>query len=189
MSRLISITHLDDIPTPYQDTHIHALFAYHNLNRPFDDYTQARLLIGMCMDHRKRLRIPANFAYILRTGGANLRYNEFQVSYALAVGGVGTIALIGHNNCGMVNLIARKEQFISGLVEKIGWQRNLAEDHFTHFAPMFEIVNEVDFVMNEAERLRTRYPGILVVPMLYKVEDNLLYLIEEEGPLVKTKLA
>ena len=132
------------------------------------------------MDHRKRLRIPANFAYIIRTGGANLRYNEFQVSYALAVGGVDSIALIGHNNCGMVNLIAKKEQFVSGLIEKAGWQRNLAEDHFLHFAPMFEIGNEVDFVMNEANRLRLRYPGILVAPMIYRVEDNLLYLIGED---------
>jgi carbonic anhydrase len=179
MSRLISITQIEDIPPAYQETHIHALLAYHNLKRPFDNYIQAPLLIGMCMDHRKRLRIPANFAYIIRTGGANLRYNEFQVSYALAVGCVDTIALIGHNDCGMVNLIARKEQFVSGLIEKAGWQRNLAEDHFLHFAPMFEIGNEVDFVMNEANRLRLRYPGILVAPMLYQVEDNLLYLIEE----------
>ena len=34
--------------------------------------------------------------------------------------------------------------------------------------------------MNEANRLRLRYPGILVAPMLYKVEDNLLYLVEED---------
>jgi carbonic anhydrase len=132
------------------------------------------------MDHRKRLRIPTNFAYIIRTGGANLRYNEFQVSYALAVGGVDTIALIGHNNCGMVNLIAKKDEFVSGLIEKAGWQTNLAEDHFLHFAPMFEIGNEIDFTLSEAVRLRLRYPGVLVAPMLYKVEDNLLYLIEED---------
>ena len=180
MSQLTSIKDIDDIPPAYQDTHISALIAYHNLKRPFDLYAQAPLLIGMCMDHRKRLRIPANFAYIIRTGGGNLRYNEFQVSYALAIGGVESIALIGHNNCGMVNLIAKKEEFVSGLVEKAGWQRNLAEDHFTHFAPMFEIGNEIDFVMNEANRLRLRYPGVLVAPMLYKVEDNLLYLVEED---------
>jgi carbonic anhydrase len=180
ISRLISITHLDDIPPAYQDTHIHALIGYHNLNRPFDEYVQAPVLIGMCMDHRKRLRIPANFAYVIRTGGANLRYNEFQVSYALAVGGVDTIALIGHNDCGMVNLAAKKSQFIEGLVEKAGWEKNVAEDHFMHFAPLFEIGNEVDFIMNEANRLRLRYPGILVAPMLYRVEDNLLYLIGED---------
>jgi carbonic anhydrase len=180
MSRLIPISQIADIPPVYQDTHIHALLAYHNFNRPFDDFMQAPLLIGMCMDHRKRLRIPANFAYIIRTGGANLQNNEFQVSYALAVGGVNSIALIGHSNCGMVNLNAKKEQFVNGLVERTGWKRNLAEDHFMHFAPMFEIGNAVDFVLSEAQRLRNRYPGILVAPMFYRVEDNLLYLIEAD---------
>ena len=107
-------------PQSTVDTPIGFLLEYHNLNRPFDNYTQAPLLIGMCMDNRKRLRIPDNFAYIIRTGGANLRYNEFQVSYAIAVGGVNSIALIGHKNCGMVNLIARKEQFVKWLVEE-GW--------------------------------------------------------------------
>ena len=34
-----------------------------------------------------------------------------------------------------------------------------------HFAPMFEIGNEVDFVMSEVKRLRLRYPGVLVAPM------------------------
>ena len=183
MNQLISITQIRDIPPAYLHTPIHGLLAYHNLNHPFDDFTQAPLLIGMCMDHRKRLRMPSNFAYVIRTGGANLRYNEFQVSYALAVGGVNTIALIGHSNCGMVNLIAKKEQFVNGLVEKAGWQRDLAEDHFIHLAPMFEIGNAIDFVLNEVERLRNRYPGILVAPMFYRVEDNLLYLIEADPTL------
>ena len=73
------------------------------------------------MDHRKRLRIPDNFAYIIRAGGGNLRYSEFKVSYAIAVGEVKTIALIGHNQCGMVNLISKREQFIQGMVEHAGW--------------------------------------------------------------------
>ncbi len=185
MNRLISVSTSDDILPEYRDTPIGHLLEYHNLNRPLDSYTQVPLLIGMCMDNRKRLRIPDNFAYIIRTGGANLSYNEFQVSYAIAVGGVKSIALIGHNNCGMVNLAAKKEQFASGLVEKAGWERNLAEDHFTHFAPMFEIKNEIDFVLSEAKRLRLRYPGMQVVPMHYRVEDNLLSIIYENAPQVR----
>ena len=39
--------------------------------------------------------------------------------------------------------------------------------------------SEIDFVCAEANRLRLRYPKIAVAPMLYKVEDNRLYLIEE----------
>ena len=179
MNRLIPIPTIDDISPEYRDTPVGLLLEYHNLNRPLDDYTQARLLIGMCMDNRKRLRIPDNFAYVIRSGGGNLRYSEFKVSYAVSVGGVNAIALIGHNNCGMVNLIAKKEQFVRGLVEKAGWEKGGAEEHFMHFAPKYEIGNEIDFVLSEEKRLRLRYPGIQVVPMHYRVEDNLLYLIRD----------
>jgi carbonic anhydrase len=132
------------------------------------------------MDNRKHLRIPDNFAYIIRTGGGNLRYSEFKVSYAIAVGGVKYIALMGHNNCGMVNLMARKEVFVQGLVETAGWDKEWANEHFMAFAPMFEIGNEVDFVLSEAKRLRLRYPKILVAPMIYQIEDNSLNLIREK---------
>jgi carbonic anhydrase len=172
----------DDVPPEYRGTPIGDLLEYHNLNRPFESYDRARLLVGMCMDHRKHLHIPDNFSYIIRAGGANLRYSEFKVSYAIAVGGVRAIALLGHTNCGMVNLVARKEQFINGLVEDAGWDREFAEQHFNQFAPMFEIGNETDFVLSEAARLRQRYPKILVAPMIYKVEDNRIYLVREGSP-------
>jgi len=179
MNRLVAISAPEAIFPAYRDTPIGLLLEYHNLNRPLDEYAKAELLIGMCMDNRKHLRIPDNFAFIIRAGGANLRYSEFKVSYAIAVGGVKSIALIGHNNCGMVNLISKKDLFIQGLVESAGWEREWAEEHFMHFAPIFEIGNEIDFVLSEAKRLRLRYPKIQVVPLLYRVEDNLLYLINE----------
>ena len=179
MNRLVAISAPEAIFPAYRDTPIGLLLEYHNLNRPLDEYAKAELLIGMCMDNRKHLRIPDNFAFIIRAGGANLRYSEFKVSYAIAVGGVKSIALIGHNNCGMVNLISKKDLFIQGLVESAGWEREWAEEHFMHFAPIFEIGNEIDFVLSEAKRLRLRYPKIQVVPLLYRVEDNLLYLIKE----------
>ncbi len=180
MSRLVNISKKDDIFPEYRKTPIGLLLEYHNLNRKPDTYLGAELLIGMCMDNRKHLLIPNNFAFIIRTGGANLRYSEFKISYAISVGGILHIAIIGHNNCGMVNLISRKDQFINGLVDKAGWDREKAVDHFTQFAPMFEIGNEIDFVLSEAKRLRLRYPKICVAPMLYKVEDNRLYLINEK---------
>jgi len=180
MNRLIDISKPDDIFEQYRQTPIGFLLEYHNLNKPFNVYAQAELLVGMCMDNRKHLHIPDNFAYIIRAGGANLRYSEFKVSYAIAVGDVRHIALIGHNNCGMVNLVSKKDQFINGLVEKAGWEREWAEEHFMHFSPMFEIGNEIDFVLSEAKRLRLRYPKIMIAPMLYKVEDNRLYLIKEK---------
>lgn len=178
MHRLFPVSVKDDIFPDYKNTPVGLLLEYNNLNREYDAYTQAQLLIGMCMDNRKHLHIPDNFAYIIRAGGANLRYSEFKVSYAIAVGGVKCIALIGHNQCGMVNLMSRREAFIQGLVERAGWERELAEQHFTNFTPMFEIGNEIDFVLSEAERLRSRYPKIFVAPLFYKVEDNLLYQVK-----------
>lgn len=180
MNRLIDIIKADDISQEYRHTPIGLLLEFHNLNRPLDVYTQAQLLIGMCMDNRKHLHIPDNFAFIIRAGGANLRYSEFKVSYAIAVGGVKYIALIGHNNCGMVNLISRKDEFINGLMDKAGWDRELAEDHFMCFAPIFETGNEIDFIISEAKRLRLRYPKITTVPLYYKIDNNRLYLINEK---------
>ena len=179
LDRLTTISSDKDIPKELLNTPIGKLLQYHNLDKPYDDFSSAQMLIGMCMDNRKHLHIPENFAYIIRTGGANLRYSEFRVSYAIAVGGIHYIALIGHNNCGMVNLLARRGQFIKGLVENAGWSKEEAEDHFYHFEPIHEIGNEIDFVSSEAKRIRLRYPKITVVPMLYKVEDNKLYLVKE----------
>jgi carbonic anhydrase len=169
-----------DIVPPYRDTPIGLLLEYHNLQRPLEPYNQAQLLIGMCMDHRKHLHIPDNFAFIIRAGGANLRYSEFKISYAIAVGGVRCIALIGHNQCGMVNLYSKRDTFIHGMVEHAGWERETAERHFMHFAPMFEIGDEIDFVLSEAKRLRLRYPKILIAPLLYQIEDGRLYQLRED---------
>ncbi len=179
MRRLLAVGSPDDIPKAYRDTPVGLLIEYHNLRRPYESYTAAQLLIGMCMDHRKHLHIPDNFAYIIRAGGANLRYSEFKVSYAIAIGGVRAIALIGHTQCGMVNLISRKNQFVQGLVERAGWLPEQAEEHFHHFGPMFEIGDEVDFVLSEVKRLRLRYPKIVAAPLIYKIEDHLLYFIDE----------
>ncbi len=180
MSRLIPVESASDIPGPYRDTPIGLLLEYHNTGREHVPYSSARLLVGMCMDNRKHLNIPDNFAFIIRAGGANLRYSEFKVSFAIAVGGVRALALIGHSQCGMVDLASRREQFIRGLVENAGWTRESAEEHFRKFAPMFEIKNETGFILSEVARLRPLYPKVLIAPMLYRVEDNRLYLLSED---------
>lgn len=177
--QIVPVNSIDDIFPEYRGTPVERLLKYHTLGYPFDSYQSAEILIGMCMDHRKHLRIPDNFAYVLRTGGGNLRYSEFKVSYAIAVGGVSAIALIGHDNCGMVNLVANKEKFVQGMVEKAGWKREKAENHFMQFAPMFEIGDELDFVVSEAKRLRNKYPKILVAPIFYSIEHKTLSLVKE----------
>jgi carbonic anhydrase len=46
---------------------------------------------------------------------------------------------------------------------------------------MFEIGHEIEFVLSEVRRLRLRYPKIVVAPMIYRVEDNQLYLVATDG--------
>ena len=79
----------------------------------------------------------------------------------------------------MVNLFSRRDQFIQGLVENAGWEKERAEEHFQQFAPMFETGNEIEFILSETNRLRLRFPKIQVAPLMYRVEDNLLYAIRE----------
>lgn len=180
MKNLIAVNTKEDILPEYRDTPIGLLFEYHNLNRPYDNYEAAQLLMGMCMDNRKKLQIPGNFSFIIRTGGANLRYSEFHTSFAIGVGGVKHIALIGHSNCGMVNVSSRKQDFISGMVEHAGWEENKASEFFINSVSLFEINNSADFVLSETKRLRQQYPKIIVAPLYYMVEDCRLYFIDEK---------
>lgn len=179
MDRLIAVNSPSDVPQKYQGTPIGLLAEYQNQIRPHEACSTAQILVGMCMDNRKALNVPENFAYILRAGGANMRASGFKISYAISVGGVRHIAIAGHNQCGMVNLMQRKETFISGLVEGAGWPREKAENHFLNLVPMFEIGNEIDFVLSEVQRLRGEYPKIMIAPLLYRIEDNRLCFIKE----------
>ena len=172
---IIPVTKPEDILPEYRGTPVGLLLEYHNLGRAMPGTATPQLLIGMCMDSRKALRIPPDFAFVLRTAGANMRDNEFRISYAIAVGGVRTIVLIAHTDCGMARLAERREQFIRGLVDAAGWDEARAVQHFEVSAPKFGFRDEVDFVLREADRLCAIYPRIKIVPLLYRVEDDLLY--------------
>lgn len=178
--QLVEVKSKNDIFPQYRGTAIEKLLSYHNLEMPFEEAKSAELLIGMCMDNRKQLNIPGNFAFIIRTAGANLRHSEFQVSFAISLGNVKAIALIGHTQCGMVNVMSKQKEFVEGLIRNAGWQTQQAEQHFTFLAPYHEIGDEISFVLGESKRLRLRYPSILVAPMLYRVEDGKLYQIQED---------
>lgn len=179
MKNLVSVTKVEDIFSDYRDTPVGLILEYHNLDRQYELYNNAQVLIGTCMDNRVGLRLPDKFAYIIRTGGGNIQHNDFHISYAIAVGRVKYIVLIGHNKCGMVNLPERKDRFIDVLVKRAGWTRDMAKKHFTQDAPECEIGNEFNYLMNDVRRLRELYPKIMVVPLIYLVEDNMLYQVRE----------
>ncbi len=176
--KLKPVKSIKDIPSHLKGTPVEALLEFQNLKKPFKKYKKAQLLVSMCMDNRKQLRIPENFAYILRTGGGNVRYSEFKVSYAIAIGDLKTVVLIAHDKCGMSNLMKNRKKFVDGLAKNAGWPKEKALEHFMNFAPMFEIGDEIEFVLSETERIKSKYPNIQVVPLFYKLADGLLYLIE-----------
>jgi carbonic anhydrase len=49
------------IRTPVGD-----LVEYHNLRMPARTYERAAVVVGMCMDNSRVLRLPESFAYVLR---------------------------------------------------------------------------------------------------------------------------
>jgi carbonic anhydrase len=154
---LLAVNVAADIPAQYQNTPIGRLLEFHNLGATLEPCKRAELLIGMCMDNRKVLRTPDNFAFVLRTSGANMRHNEFRVSFALSIGGVRHIALIAHTNCGMVGLTRKMPAFVQGMIE-VGWNEQEARDYFFQYAP---------------------YPNVIIAPLLYQLEDNRLYVVQD----------
>lgn len=178
--KLEGVSDEKDIPQYLSDSPIEDLLKYHNLKVNFKEYEKAQIAIVMCMDNRKQLHIPNKFAYILRTAGARITGSEFKLSFVIGFGDIKYVVLIGHTNCGMVHLTSKKEKVVQGLIKNAGWSKEQAENHFNSFAPFFEIEDEVDFVVSESKRLSEKYPRVLFTPMIYKIEDNQLYLIKRQ---------
>ena len=175
MPRTIHVDAASDILPAYSGTAIERLLRFHNLGEPLPATSgRAELLVGMCMDDRKDLVIPNEFAFVIRAAGGNLRDHAFDISYAVAIGGVGAIALLAHTDCGMVGLRKKRAAFIRGLVARGGWDETRAAEHFDASIAVYEIPDAVAFVLAETRRLRAVYPAVLVAPLLYRVEDDRL---------------
>lgn len=175
MPKSIEVDSLAQLLPVYYDTPIEWLFRYHNLGEPMPPTTGSpHLFAAMCIDHRKALRIPNEFAYILRTAGARLKGNEFELTYAIAVGGVSTVALIGHTDCGMERVLEKRETFIAGLVRRGRVEPDDAAKHFDAYATKYAIFGAAESVLRQAATIRRYLPGILVAPLLYTVEDDRL---------------
>jgi carbonic anhydrase len=173
--RVIPVDSVDDILPRYARTPIEWLLRYHNLAEQVAPAAKrAELLVGMCMDDRKDLHIPNEFAYVLRAAGGNLRDHAFDIAYAVAIGGVTTIALLAHTDCGMVGVRKKRDAFIRGLVSRGGWDEARAAEEFDRSVSAHEMSDAITFVVGEAKRLTAEYPALLVAPLLYRVEDDRL---------------
>jgi carbonic anhydrase len=172
---IVAVDSIADILPAYVGTPVEWLLRYHNLGEALPPASgRAQLLVGMCMDDRKDLVIPNEFAFVLRAAGGHLREHAFDISYAVAIGGVTAIALLAHTDCGMVRVSEKRAAFVRGLVIRGGWDEPRAAEHFDKCVSRYEMDDAVEFVVQEAGRVRATYPALLVAPLLYRVEDDRL---------------
>ncbi|PLW96202.1 MAG: hypothetical protein C0593_12220 [Marinilabiliales bacterium] len=70
------------------------------------------------------------------------------------------------------------QKIIQGLTNDHGWTTNDALSHFNEGVAKYAIPGEIDAVLKMAQSLKLQYENLLVVPMMYTLEDNKLYLIK-----------
>ncbi|MBX9696417.1 MAG: hypothetical protein K2Z81_28780, partial [Cyanobacteria bacterium] len=174
-----------DIPESLRTTPIAELISCHNFYEvtDMDSDDKADLIIGMCVDYRKQLHIPKNAAYVIRSPGANMRDCEFGISLGLSAG-LKYMALIVHNRCLMEDPFEKRDLVLNCLTKEHGWTDYKAETFFDRVANEKEINDPIDFVIEESGRLRTLFKSLTVVPLLYNVDNDRLYLVNDGSELV-----
>ncbi len=149
---------------------VETLLQSHNSGVVFPPFTRPELAVVTCMDFRIHLQMPENFAFVLRTGGANPEPVEPYLAYSVARMGIGAIALIGHTDCAM--------QYPDPYVLN---HLPTDEEHIRRYRAQIAAlaIGEVEFfTRRQARRLGERL-GIPVVPLLYRVEDHRLECLEK----------
>ena len=177
--RLVRVSKPEDIPEFLRNTPIEALLKCQNMGEV--DANQSEdpdLVIGMCIDYRKSLSLPQNCAYVIRRTGANMAGSEFSLALALSTG-IEYMALIAHNHCVMSDPHVKRGAFVSALTGKHGWSDDQALSFFDEHASSREIDDAIDFSIKESRRLSNLFRGLKVVPMLFMLEDNLVYLVKD----------
>jgi carbonic anhydrase len=159
------------VPPQWRDTPIGAFLGYQVLGQPHVRHEAPSLLVGTCMDGRIGLHLPRNFAYILRTAGANLAAVEGNLAYVLGAADVKHVALMGHTGCRASRIETRRDQIVDGLV-KDGWDRERAAKHVDDHVLQAGIDDPISFTIREAARIRSIYTRIAVVPMLYDTDTD-----------------
>lgn len=172
---LIPVDSVEAILPAYRGTPIERLFRFHNLSESGPAaFPRPELFIATCIDHREALTFPHNFAYVLRTAGVRLHGNEFELAYAVAVGGVEAVALVAHTDCGMGHVRARRAEFVAGLVARGGVGDRDAAAYYDAHVDQYAQADPIAAVVEEAAEIRAWLPLVLVAPLLYQVEDDRL---------------
>ena len=167
-----------DILPAWRGTPVGELLALHNLGTGAGQYAHPQILIATCPEQQTGLRIPAGFALGVNGAAANLKRDPFKVSWAIGIGQVSAIAIVGHTGCGMVGLRERRAEAVARMVAVAGWARAAAEQRFDHWGERYAIQDREVFAASEAARLRARYPKIPVAALLYDAANQMLLQIE-----------
>lgn len=177
--RLVPVSKESDIPKILHNTPIEVLLKSNNMGKIDITPTDTpELLIGMCIDYRKSLYLPRDWAFVIRREGANMLGAEFALALGMSMG-TKYMALIGHDNCAMSRPQNNRDNFIKCLTDEHGWNTDLATRFFEDHIRSHEIGNEINFILEETNRLKRTFKGLTIVPMLYRLEDNKLYLIKD----------
>lgn len=179
ITRLVPIKLESDIPQSLRKTPIETLLKCQNMGQVDASLSDSpELVIGMCIDYRKSLTLPQNCAYVIRRTGANMAGSEFSLALALSTG-IEYMALIAHNHCVMSDPRQKRESFVGALTKKHGWTNERALEFFDKHASSREISDAIDFSVKEARRLSRLFAGARIVPMMFMLEDNMLYLVKD----------
>ncbi len=104
--------------------------------------------------------------------------SEFSIALALA-SGIQYMALVVHNKCLMSDPNQQREQFINILVHEHSWTHEQAEVYFDRCASNLEIDDPIEFALEESSRLQDLFRSLIVVPLLYNVDNDRLFLIKD----------
>lgn len=186
---LVGVHTVADILPAYRGTPVADLLHYQNLGKdpgpvslPSERvHAKPKILIATCLEQHAALRLPPGFAISLHTAAASLKRDPFKVSWAIGVAGVSAIAIVGHDNCQLVDLRGKREQFVVQMIEAAGWERPAAEQHFDHWSDLFEVADPAGFVAAEAARVQNRYPKIPVAPLLWDSASGTLQQVVPAG--------
>ncbi|GIW24074.1 carbonic anhydrase [Meiothermus sp.] len=158
---------------------VYTLLRSHNEGLSFPPFSHPELAVVTCMDFRIHLRMPENFAFVLRTGGANPEPVEPYLAFSVARMGIQAIALIGHTDCAM--------QYPDPYVLN---HLPTDEEHIRHYRAQIAAlaIGEVElFTRRQARKLSVRL-GLPVVPLLYRVEDHRLQHLDTTLPEYPSRL-
>lgn len=171
---LIIVESQQDIPKVWQNTPIASFIMAQNFGWPIQSSGKPELLISTCIEFRYALPVPRMYAYVIRRASGRVLGSEFSVGYTLAQG-VKYLALIGHNDCGMSQLPAKKDAVIEAFVNQ-GWKRSVAEDYVKRQAQRHGISDELEALKEEYLRLKSIFRQLVIAPLFVCLHDSRLYI-------------